>query len=451
VDELEKVTEKTSSENGVLRAQIDRLQSELASYKKRLASSSGLSGSPPSAALPNFTAKPSLPGTTSDFQFDFTKFGQPAFRQMSSTSSTSNTNAQTRHNSRSLSPQNQDSMTSSWTGGSGSIEKTDATTAFFNSFNDVSNVNFDAVEALPSNTVMPCPSLCHSDTRSSGCSPAATTPENPYANYTDSPAALPDLGLTQTTKVSDPLAFDFSGTFGDGKQSRGVLHEYVHGADNHIKDQGFNQFIDTSPNGNFDFGIDYLANQNGGQFDPVLFNDYRETQDAIIGAGDFTGGFFDDTFTMPTNFNFDLSPQAMTIPQLPVPASKPSLMDQVDAARNGDVGENDGLGSLPVNMPAMERSQMMTAHKVWSVWSTSRLSYQPLIMYRTELQSCPKFKSGELDIDSLCSELSKKATCSETGLQIPKDVVEATLWKLAGDEKESGKMMQDVFQKYSKK
>jgi uncharacterized protein YukE len=223
VDELEKVTEKTSSENGVLRAQIDRLQSELASYKKRLASNSGLSGSPPSAALPNFTANSSVPSATSDFQFDFTKFGQPAaFRQMSSTSSTSNTNAQTRHNSRSLSPQHQDSMTSSWTGGSSSgIEKPDATTAFFNSFNDVGNVNFDAVP----NTTMPCPSLCHSETRSSGCSPAATTPENPYANYTESPAALPELGMSQTAKVADPLAFDFSGTFGDGKQPEECFEE----------------------------------------------------------------------------------------------------------------------------------------------------------------------------------------------------------------------------------
>jgi hypothetical protein len=133
-----------------------------------------------------------------------------------------------------------------------------------------------------------------------------------------------------------------------------------------IIDQGFNQFIDTSPNGNFDFGIDYLANQNGGQFDPVLFNDYRETQDAIIGAGDFSGGFFDDTFTMPTNFNFDLSPQATTLSQLPVSAPKQSLMDQVDACRNGDVGENDGLATLPPNMKEMaQRSQMMTAHKVW--------------------------------------------------------------------------------------
>jgi hypothetical protein len=37
--------------------------------------------------------------------------------------------------------------------------------------------------------------------------------------------------------------------------------------------------------------FDWLAQQNGGQFDPVLFGDYREPQDAIT-SGDY--GFFSD-------------------------------------------------------------------------------------------------------------------------------------------------------------
>ena len=40
-------------------------------------------------------------------------------------------------------------------------------------------------------------------------------------------------------------------------------------------------------------GIDWLAQQNGGQFDPVLFGDYREPQEAIT-SGDY--GFFGDSF-----------------------------------------------------------------------------------------------------------------------------------------------------------
>ena len=49
------------------------------------------------------------------------------------------------------------------------------------------------------------------------------------------------------------------------------------------------------------------------------------------------------------------------------------------------------------------------------------------------MQNCPRFKSGDFDVDSLCSELSAKAKCTETGVAVPKEAVEAALWKLAGD------------------
>ena len=40
--------------------------------------------------------------------------------------------------------------------------------------------------------------------------------------------------------------------------------------------------------------------------------------------------------------------------------------------------------------------------------------------------------TGDLDIDTLCSELSAKARCSESGMAVPKAVVEKALWRLAG-------------------
>lgn len=56
-----------------------------------------------------------------------------------------------------------------------------------------------------------------------------------------------------------------------------------------------------------------------------------------------------------------------------------------------------------------------------------------LISDRKQIQDCPKFGSGDLDIDSLCSELTAKATCTETGMAIPREHVEAALWRLAGE------------------
>jgi AP-1-like transcription factor len=59
-------------------------------------------------------------------------------------------------------------------------------------------------------------------------------------------------------------------------------------------------------------GIDWFAQQNGNQFDPQLFGDYREPQENIL-AGDAYGsdGFFDAAFAMPefnSPFNAATSP-----------------------------------------------------------------------------------------------------------------------------------------------
>ena len=43
------------------------------------------------------------------------------------------------------------------------------------------------------------------------------------------------------------------------------------------------------------------------------------------------------------------------------------------------------------------------------------------------LQDRPDFKNGNLDIDALCTELRAKARCSETGVVIDKDDVDAAL------------------------
>jgi len=53
---------------------------------------------------------------------------------------------------------------------------------------------------------------------------------------------------------------------------------------------------------------------------------------------------------------------------------------------------------------------------------------------RKKIETCPKYQSGELDIDSLCSDLATKAYCTETGLAVPKENFEAALWRLVGHE-----------------
>ena len=110
-------------------------------------------------------------------------------------------------------------------------------------------------------------------------------------------------------------------------------------------------------------GIDWLAQQNGGQFDPVLFGDYRDPQENIISNG--FGEFFNDAFltqdfTSPFNagefLHEPLMPQAMPA-ATPAPA-KPDLMKQVEAAQNA----NDE----PEVVPA-KKAEFIACDKVWSV------------------------------------------------------------------------------------
>ena len=78
VEDLEKASESANHENGVLRAHVDQLQTELQEYRKRLSvNGNGLGRSPPSSAgLPSGIARKSYNSTNSndDFQFEFPEF-----------------------------------------------------------------------------------------------------------------------------------------------------------------------------------------------------------------------------------------------------------------------------------------------------------------------------------------------------------------------------------------
>lgn len=150
-------------------------------------------------------------------------------------------------------------------------------------------------------------------------------------------------------------------------------------------------------------GIDWFAQQNGNQFDPQLFNDYREPQDNILSGDAFTDNFFSEAYALPDFASpFNMAPS-------PAPASAPpkkDLVQQIDDLQNAD----DEV------VPGEDRSRMLTCNTIWYVAKESKPNpYEMLTYYRDRLQSCPKVKDGEFDLDMLCKDLQKKAKCSETG------------------------------------
>lgn len=167
-------------------------------------------------------------------------------------------------------------------------------------------------------------------------------------------------------------------------------------------------------------GIDALVNQNGGQFDPELFGNYRDTQDAILGDGNFNGGFFDDAFPLggygSPNFHFGNTPSIET-------ATKPNPLDIIEKIQDGDDDEV---------VPGEDMSQMLNCHKIW--FASHLPSPFPRdytnARNRDKLASRSDFKDGLIDIDGLCSELRAKARCSESGVVVDNKDVEAALKRL---------------------
>lgn len=106
--------------------------------------------------------------------------------------------------------------------------------------------------------------------------------------------------------------------------------------------------------GNFDLnsfdvnGIDWFAQQNGNQFDPQLFGDYREPQDNILSSENFNDSFFTDAYALPDfSSPFNMAPS-------PAPPKR-DLVAQID----------DKLEEEEV-VPA-DDSQMLSCNTIWYV------------------------------------------------------------------------------------
>jgi len=453
VEDLEKSSESATHENGLLRAQVERLQVELKEYRKRLSwiSSNGLNRSSQPASQNQ--ARKSSANNQNDFQFEFPKFGDlppmPATNLFSTTGTqnkqataakraasngTSNspsmvqTNGARRSNS-STSQQNQPArfgslsqspMSNAYSASpqpqaqqkdhSGSIDSLSGlfspsileasrhsslggyfpqTALSGNSQSGRRNLDSGALANVPG--VYSNSSISNSDSPASSAesqnaiSSIGTSPE-PSLN---SPAnKLTEFNLNPITEESQ-LAFG-------GKdylckqisQACGCIDDPIPPIFNMSNDKTLGYTGDTGLDTS---GINWLAQQNNNTFDPVLFGDYRETQENVL-SQDF-GSFFNDAYPLP-----DLGSPLHNYNDLTVePSAKNDLMRQVNMAKDAEevVPNND---------------KPMSCNKIWD-----------------RLQSMEKFRNGEIDIDNLCSELRAKAKCSEGGAVVDRKDVDKIL------------------------
>ncbi|KAK5626424.1 hypothetical protein RRF57_002139 [Xylaria bambusicola] len=392
VEELEKASSATSSENSQLRAQIEKLTVELEQYKKKLAVMSGGSRSSTTS-----TRGPSTFGSAAiqnindvNFQFEFPKFGMfpgpnPTPTTAKSTSpypsplsghspnsqnspleqpmnGSSDRHSKTRENSNG---QVKDSMGQS--GGYSDIFNSSSTLDGINgNGNSGSRTSLDSAQYSlnGANTGSPSSSSNSVMGPSSSC---GTSPEP----FTQSPLGFKPLETLTTI----------------GEEQPGLTSDNI------------SAFGNLGNIGNLDFSnFDWLSQQNGGQFDPQLFGDYREPQSNIMANTTFDDSFFNDAFDV--DFLAPFNAPAISSPK----PTKKDICAEIDARKETED-----------TIVQADNGRLMTCNNIWE-----------------QLQGCPKVQAGDLDLDGLCSDLQKKAKCGGTGAVVDEKDFKTIMTKYLG-------------------
>ncbi|KAJ9244544.1 transcriptional regulator family: bZIP [Paecilomyces variotii] len=441
VESLEKASEATNHENGLLRAQVERLQVELREYRKRLSWITSGNGYSPMQAIQN-THSRNLSGiSNNDFYFDFPKFGDLPGAHIFNNGSLAKANPNVaKENGSAAGPASEfraapgvlgrDSLGSASISGASPKFGSPAQPSTAPAKTATDNVN--GVRRTGNNSSMnmkgtyasgavrsnnPAASTAapkQNTVGSQGQAPVSSTVSNsdsPYSSSESHQGRLLSSGGTSPEPGSNspPVGKlneqgqpteDQCGTI-DGEKSfceklglacgniKNPIPPAMNGTNRLSRTPGQSQpSKDQQP-----LGLDWLSQQNGGQFDPVLFGDYRDPQEAIL-SQDF-GNFFNDAFPLP-----DLGSPFHNFPDVTSPPAlgpKKDLISDID----NKLDDDDEV------VPGEDKSQMMTCTKIWD-----------------RLQSMEKFRSGEIDVDSLCTELRTKARCSEGGVVVNQRDVE---------------------------
>ncbi|OLN86158.1 AP-1-like transcription factor 1 [Colletotrichum chlorophyti] len=367
VEELEKASKDANSENSQLRAQVEKMTAELNEYKTKLAAMSTRSVSQTKSQM-GFGA-PAI-GNLSDvnFQFEFPKFGVlPGSQMPSKPVQRSSASPQQAVGSSPVSPFTNDKNNS---------PNVIAGLDFGGTKDDLANFTSIFSPSLANGSAGTGTSRASVDSSSYGMNNGTST-SSPSASSQSNAGPSSSCGTSPEPFTQSPMGFKPVDTMTTiGEESTGQ--------------QSLFAGIDTN-------SFDWIAQQNGGQFDPQLFGDYREPQENILSGTTFDDSFFNDALDADFILPYNMAPS----PAVP----KKNLIDQIDAAKNAD----DDVVKEAV------KAENYNCNKIW---------YDPLLATtkspaynhdREKLQNCPSVQNGEFDLDGLCTELQKKAKCSGQG------------------------------------
>ena len=454
VDDLEKASETANHENGKLRAQVAKLNTELKEYRKRLSlNNTGLSHSPPQSATQSRSLQNS--GNGNDFSFAFPKFGDLPGSFLTNgfiAKTTSPTSIDQRSSSSNL-PATARKSSSNSASAKSPISANGVNTAFGNGPFQAPSNTFNSNDFSELNGLF-SPTILKNASRSSSAdyvsypnsgAPSATGTAKQSSIASINGQAHATLGRQgSSVSVNSPTGSSIShgaldsscGTTpessADSPDIRKPNDVLLNTINEETKDQntfgGKTAFCNPAAlvleNSNSALapsnfakppvadinGFNWMAQQNDGQFDPVLFGDYRDPQENVLANNTF-GDFFDDAFPLQ-----DFGSPYNT-GDFATPAPPKDLMQEIEKQKNGGP-EEVLLGDQPKNMIGCE--------KIWSVTFDLSIDLNKLITsYRPRIKDMKN--SGEIDMDSLCSELKQKARCSVTGAVIDEKHVDEVL------------------------
>ncbi|GAB7363467.1 hypothetical protein MBLNU230_g3739t1 [Neophaeotheca triangularis] len=489
VDELTKAKEADQQENGLLKAQVERLQVELREFRQRTSLNGNASIRSPPLGSSKAQNQRNVGGDNgNNFQFDFPRFGALPGNQNSgqnhSNSSTSSagsgqspgTNANgygvgqsqqaARQNSQARSQSPQTTKTTS-SGSSASVPQNNFQ-AYSNGnnmrgFSDtLPQMNNSSSNGDPFGDLF-SPSVVNNAGRNGTLGGNYFASPQPINNNQQ---ASNDNGTDTTSGLSRVFQFNSGSNASDSNSPCSSSQSQWNGANNSScgtspepsynspgekekSMEGLYSKISPQQNQTQQYNNNNNNNNNGLQansnnfapmngntdmnvpsldsFDPVLFADYRDNQDDFLGNNDFGSNFFDDAlntgafdYASPSNlFGILQSPQpaqqhAKPVQNAPSSGATPSrnLMAGIEKTREG--GDDDyGLPDAQVSKKE-EAGKLISCNNIWN-----------------QLQSNQDFQEGKFDLDGLCSELRQKARCSESGVMVDQNHVDAALRRLS--------------------
>ncbi|KAG9243881.1 BAP1, transcription factor bZIP [Calycina marina] len=416
VDDLEKASENANHENSILRAQIEKMSIELQEYRKRVA----LNGNPrnPSlnSGLPAYLANKGINGNSTannpndiNFQFEFPKFGRLPGPPSTTTKNSGKSAALPITLQQTLNPLDRSESSpvkqtlpgTSAAGFNTGLNQVPAlmdggdmsglsglfSPATLESISKSSSYDFFGTNTNGSRSSTDTLAQNSTGHNTSHSSPSASSNSNhgPSSSCGTSPEPTTQSPVYKASETNlTTIGEEPNNVLGQGELTFCDKLNMACGNPNNPVPRTMSETSASSGNmeaTTFDInGIDWFAQQNGNQFDPQLFGDYREPQQNILSSDVFSDSFFSDAYALPdfnSPFNIALSPAA----------PKKDLVAQID----------EKLDEEEV-VPGEDPAKLLTCNTIWD-----------------RLQACPKVKEGGFDLDLLCKDLQKKAKCSETG------------------------------------